>query len=61
MKQMSTSELQNRIDTFMASKLEVFPELRHQPEVAIEEPTERRSIGQWLRDSVTLSRSARLS
>ena len=58
---MSTSELQNRIDTFMASKMEVFPELRHQPEVVIEEPTERRSIGQWLRDSVTLSRSARLS
>lgn len=58
---MSTSELQNRIDTFMAGKMEVFPELRHQPEVVIEEPTERRSIGQWLRDSVTLSRSARLS
>ena len=31
------------------------------PEEVIEEPVERRSIGQWLRDSVTLSRSARLS
>lgn len=58
---MSTSDLQHRIDDFMESRMEIFPELRHQPEIVIEEPSDRRTITQYIRDSVMTVFSARLS
>jgi hypothetical protein len=53
MKTMSDKQLQSRIDNFMAEKIEIFPELRHEPEMVIKDTTERRTISQFLQDSVT--------
>lgn len=57
---LNDEELDNKITNFMSRKMEVFPELRHQPEVHIEEPSERGTISQWLRDMVKPAQSARL-
>lgn len=58
---MTNKQLQQRIDTFMADKMEIFPELRHQPEIVIKETSDRRTFSQYLHDSISTVFSARAS
>lgn len=60
MKILNDKELDNKINSFMERKMTEYPELRHEPEVHITEPTEHASAFQWVRDMVTAIQSVRL-
>lgn len=57
---LSDQELDEKISNFMESKMVIFPELRHQPEIRIKEVAESRTMLQRIRDMVFPPQSARL-